>query len=77
MEKDGNVPCECGSKQYGYFADQGLCFVCFKCGRFATDGFSSDVEEIFKANPMILLKLIGEGHLKPLDKDEDYKWITE
>jgi hypothetical protein len=26
---------------------------------------------------MILLKLIGEGHLKPLDKDEDYKWITE
>jgi hypothetical protein len=26
---------------------------------------------------MILLKLIGEGHLKPLDKDEDYKWIIE
>jgi hypothetical protein len=24
---------------------------------------------------MILLKLIGEGALKPLGKDEDYKWI--
>ena len=77
MSKEGSVNCDCGSKQYGYYADQGLCFVCFKCGKFVTDGFSPDIEELFKANPMILLKLIGEGHLKPLDKNEGYKWITE
>ena len=73
MEKEAHIQCDCGSKQYEYYADQGLCFVCFKCGKFAVDGFNPDIEEIFKANPMILLKLIGEGALKPLDKVEDYK----
>ena len=73
MEKEAHIQCDCGSKQYGYYADQGLCFVCFKCGKFAVDGFNPDIEEIFKANPLILLKLIGEGALKPLDKDEDCK----
>ena len=73
MEKEANIQCDCGSKQYGYYADQGLCFVCFKCGKFAVDGFNPDIEEIFKANPMILLKIIGEGALKPLYNDEDYK----
>ena len=77
MENDGKIQCECGSTQYGYYADQGLCFVCFKCGRFATDGFDPFAEELFKQNPMILLNLIAKGHLKPLSKDEDYRWITE
>tara|TARA_Y100001951_G_C11118547_1_gene171489 strand:- start:128 stop:349 length:222 start_codon:yes stop_codon:yes gene_type:complete len=73
MENDGKIQCECGSTQYGYYADQGLCFVCFKCGRFATDGFDPFAEELFKQNPMILLNLIAKGHLKPLKEDEDYK----
>lgn len=73
MEEDSKIQCECGSTQYGYYADQGLCFVCFKCGRFATDGFDPLAEELFKQNPMILLNLIAKGHLKPLSRDEDYR----
>ena len=73
VEEDSKIQCECGSTQYGYYADQGLCFVCFKCGRFATDGFDPLAEELFKQNPMILLNLIAKGHLKPLSRDEDYR----
>ena len=77
MTVGDNIQCECGATQYGYYADAGLCFVCFKCGRFDTDGFDDDIIELFKENPMLLLKLIEEGHLKPLTektaKDEDYK----
>tara|TARA_Y100001951_G_C11183805_1_gene207488 strand:- start:478 stop:696 length:219 start_codon:yes stop_codon:yes gene_type:complete len=67
MGKDnGTVQCECGSTQYGYYADQGFVFVCFKCGKFVIDGFSQDIEELFKEDPLVLLNLIEKGHLKPL-----------
>ena len=67
MEEDGSKqPCECGSTQFGYYADQGICFVSFACGRFTLDGFNSEIEELFKTDPMVLLHLIQEGHLKSL-----------
>ena len=67
MEEDGSKqPCECGSTQFGYYADQGICFVVFACCRITLDGFNSEIEELFKTDQMVLLHLIQEGHLKSL-----------
>jgi len=68
---------KCKIPKYGYTDGRHSIFLCFKCGRFDTDGFDDDIIELFKENPMLLLKLIEEGHLKSLTKktpkDEDYK----
>jgi hypothetical protein len=55
---------------YGYYVDQGIVYICFKCGKFDCDGFSKDVVNFFKKDPAQLLVLIEQGVLKSIKSEE-------
>jgi hypothetical protein len=63
--------CECGSKKYGYYADNGIIFICFNCGRFHSGDMPENLINVFLDDPQILLALIKSGHLKPLGDIND------
>ena len=66
MSDEGKVACDCGDTMYGYYADAGLVFICYTCGRFNCEGFSKNIENMFSEEPTIILQLIQDGNLKPL-----------
>jgi hypothetical protein len=67
MDEEGTEMCDCGVKRYGYYADAGFMFVCFKCGRFKCEGFSKEMEKFFKDEPAVILQLIQDGVFKSLN----------
>ena len=72
MPMEGNKPCECGSTQYGYYADSAIVYICYKCGKFDVEGFSKKVEDFFAEEPKLILQIIQDGFLHPLDTTPEY-----
>lgn len=72
---DSKIECECGYKQYGYYSGNVIVYVCFKCGKFACFGGTKTLQEIFMQDTTVILELIKEGTLKPIDSlnTSDYK----
>ena len=66
MSDEGKLPCECGETMYGYYADAGIVFICYTCGKFDCEGFSKKIEKAFSEEPTLILQLIQDGNLKPL-----------
>ena len=66
MTDEGKIPCDCGNTMYVYYADAGIVFICFTCGKFDCEGFSKNIEKLFSDEPEIILQLIQDGNLKPL-----------
>jgi len=66
MSDEGKIPCDCGNTKYGYYADAGMVFICYNCGKFDCEGFSEKIELLFSTEPEIILQLIQDGNLKPL-----------
>jgi|TARA_B110001454_G_scaffold189604_1_gene188310 hypothetical protein len=56
--------CDCGSKKYGYYANNGMIFICFKCGKFYSDDMPESILRAFTEDPNILLALIKTDHFK-------------
>lgn len=56
--------CDCGSKKYGYCANNGMIFICFKCGKFYSDDMPESILRAFTEDPNILLALIKTDHFK-------------
>jgi|TARA_B110000263_G_C15269034_1_gene492529 hypothetical protein len=63
--------CECGSKKYGYCANNGIIFICFKCGRFYSDDLPDTIIRAFTEDPSILLALIKSDHFKRIDMPDE------
>ena len=64
---DRTIECQCGNKQYGYYSGTVIVYVCFKCGKFACFGGTKALQEIFMQDTSVILELIKEGTLKPID----------
>jgi len=63
--------CECGSKKYGYYANNGIIFICFKCGKFYSDDMPDTIIRAFTEDPSILLALIKSDHFKRIQDLSD------
>jgi len=63
--------CECGSKQYVYYSDQGTLSICFKCGRFHSENLPTNLVDIFINDPTILMALIKGEYFKGLSSIKD------
>tara|TARA_R110000824_G_scaffold198027_4_gene381954 strand:+ start:1853 stop:2089 length:237 start_codon:yes stop_codon:yes gene_type:complete len=63
--------CECGSKQYFYYCNQGMIAVCFKCGRFESSDLPTNLVDIFLEDPTILMSLIKGDYFKALSDITD------
>lgn len=66
MVENGDKKCDCGKTQYGYYCDDAAVFICYKCGRLECEGFSKNVENLFDADPELILQMIHDGYLVPL-----------
>ena len=71
MVKNGDLDCECGSIQYGYYCDNACVYICYKCGKFDCKGFSKKVKTLFEDEPELILQMIQDGYLVPLVSNYD------
>ena len=67
MSKTDDVSCECGSIQYGYYCDNACVFICYKCGKIYCEGFSKKIRNVFENEPRLVLQMIQDGYLMPLE----------
>lgn len=58
--------CECGNKKYGYYSEQGLLFICFKCGRFYSYDMPDIIIRAFTEDPTMLMALINSEYFQPI-----------
>ena len=63
--------CECGSKQYVYYSDQGTLAICFKCGRFHSEDLPVELVDIFINDPTVLMALIKGDYFRVLGSIKD------
>jgi len=63
--------CECGNKKYGYYSEQGLLFICFKCGRFYSYDMPEPIIRAFTEDPNMLMALINSEYFKPIENLAD------
>ena len=63
--------CKCGKKLYGYGDGVHEVWLCYKCGRFIGQAGGDPVfGTMLKTEPSMVMDLIHEGLLKPIEKND-------
>ena len=61
--------CKCGKKLYGYGDGIHEVWICYKCGRFVGKAGGDPVfGTMLKTEPSMVMDLIHEGHLRPIQR---------
>ena len=63
--------CKCGKKLYGYGDGVHEVWICYKCGRFVGKaGGDAVFGTMLKTEPSMVMDLIHEGLLKPIERKD-------